>query len=39
MRQRTAVADCSDWPRWGWSLNTPKEWAEAETRLRALEPA
>ena len=39
MQQRTATADCSDWPRWGWSLNTPEEWAEAEARLRAMEAA
>jgi molybdopterin-guanine dinucleotide biosynthesis protein A len=37
MQQRTATADCSDWPRWGWSLNTPEEWAEAERRLQKME--
>jgi molybdopterin-guanine dinucleotide biosynthesis protein A len=32
--QRAAVADCSDWPRWGWSLNTAAEWSAAEAQLR-----
>ena len=29
-RYHVAVADCSDWPRWAWSLNTPEEWRAAE---------
>jgi molybdenum cofactor guanylyltransferase len=33
-RYRVAEADCSDWPRWAWSLNTPEEWAAAEQQLR-----
>ncbi len=32
-RYRVAEADCSDWPRWAWSLNTPEEWAMAELQL------
>jgi molybdopterin-guanine dinucleotide biosynthesis protein A len=28
-----AIADCSDWPRWGWSVNTEAEWAAAEYQL------
>jgi len=32
-RHRVAEADCSDWPRWAWSLNTPEEWAMAEQHL------
>lgn len=31
---RCAEADCSDWPQWAWSLNTPEEWSFAETQLR-----
>jgi molybdenum cofactor guanylyltransferase len=34
-RHRVAEADCADWPRWAWSLNTPEEWATAEARLGA----
>jgi molybdopterin-guanine dinucleotide biosynthesis protein A len=30
---RVAEADCSDWPRWAWSLNTPEEWAVAELQM------
>jgi len=33
-RYPVAEADCSDWPRWAWSLNTPEEWTAAETYLR-----
>jgi molybdopterin-guanine dinucleotide biosynthesis protein A len=33
IRYRVAEADCSDWPRWAWSINTPEEWAAAETEL------
>jgi molybdopterin-guanine dinucleotide biosynthesis protein A len=29
-RFQVAEADCSDWPRWAWSLNTPEEWRAAE---------
>src|SRR5882762_3211872 len=32
-RFRVAEADCSDWPRWAWSLNTPEEWAAAELQM------
>lgn len=32
-----ARCDCSDWPRWGWSLNTEAEWREAEQHM-AQEP-
>jgi molybdopterin-guanine dinucleotide biosynthesis protein A len=32
---RPAVADCSDWPGWGWSLNTEDEWAAVERNLLA----
>ena len=32
-RFRVAEADCSDWPRWAWSLNTPQEWAAAERQM------
>jgi len=32
-RYHVAVADCCDWPRWAWSLNTPEEWAMAEQHL------
>lgn len=31
---RCAEADCSDWPQWAWSLNTPEEWSFAEAQLR-----
>ena len=33
-RHRIAQADYSDWPLWAWSLNTPQEWAMAESQLR-----
>jgi len=33
-RYRCAEADCSDWPQWAWSLNTPEEWSYAEAQLR-----
>jgi molybdopterin-guanine dinucleotide biosynthesis protein A len=33
-RYRCAEADCSDWPEWAWSLNTPAEWTYAEAQLR-----
>ncbi|HZR35670.1 MAG TPA: molybdenum cofactor guanylyltransferase MobA [Nevskia sp.] len=33
-RYRCAEADCSDWPEWAWSVNTPEEWELAEARLR-----
>lgn len=33
-RHRVAEADCSDWPRWAWSLNTAEEWSVAEVQLR-----
>jgi len=32
-RYRVAEADCSDWPRWAWSLNTPEDWAMAESQM------
>ena len=32
-RFHVAEADCSDWPRWAWSLNTPEEWATAESHM------
>jgi molybdopterin-guanine dinucleotide biosynthesis protein A len=39
-RYRCADADCSDWPAWAWSLNTPEEWSFAEEQLRLRgEPA
>jgi molybdopterin-guanine dinucleotide biosynthesis protein A len=28
-----ARADCSDWPRWSWSLNDEAEWSAVEARL------
>lgn len=29
-----ARCNCSDWPRWGWSLNTDDEWRQAEQFLK-----
>lgn len=34
-RHNTATADCADWPRWSWSLNTADEWQHAERELAA----
>ena len=28
-----ARCDCSNWPRWGWSLNTEDEWRAAEQKI------
>jgi len=38
-RHRCAVAHYAEWPRWGWSINTPEEWSAAEAQLRAGQPA
>ena len=32
-RYHVAEADCSGWPRWAWSLNTPEQWTAAEIQL------
>lgn len=29
-QHRPAVVDFSDWPLWGWSINTPEQWTLAE---------
>lgn len=29
----TRAVRFAEWPRWGWSLNTPEEWQHAELRL------
>ncbi|MBA4286160.1 MAG: molybdenum cofactor guanylyltransferase [Xanthomonadaceae bacterium] len=32
-RHRAIGVSFAEWPRWGWSANTPEEWQDAELRL------